>query len=339
MAVPLSTRLKLALFSGPSLATVPQLLDHYRTTPSEREAERSLATLTETVILPTSRAVLRRQCPQEEEALLSTVALAITQRLKRLREDPALPPVQHLEGYVAVVTRHTIDSHLRHSNPGWLHLRSRIRYRFDHDPRLALWEERGTLVCGRREWRTTHASRPLTEAQGAHDSELSLPELCLALLDRTKSPVALDELTSRMALLYGIQTQAELPLGSTELVAAPENLEVALAQHDYLESLWLEIRLLPVRQASALLLNLRDAKGRGVLELLLELEIATRGQIATTLSWTEAELTSVWERLPLEDNEVALRLGATRQQVINLRKVARERLERRMKAREAEKMP
>jgi hypothetical protein len=37
----------------------------------------------------------------------------------------------------------------------------------------------------------------------------------------------------------------------------------------------------------------------------------------------------LWNRLPLEDNEIAARLNLERQQVINLRSTAREKLERR----------
>ena len=41
------------------------------------------------------------------------------------------------------------------------------------------------------------------------------------------------------------------------------------------------------------------------------------------------ELQLRWPELPFDDNTIAALLGATRQQVINLRKCARERLRRR----------
>ena len=41
---------------------------------------------------------------------------------------------------------------------------------------------------------------------------------------------------------------------------------------------------------------------------------------------------ALWNDLPLEDTAISGLLGVTRQQVINLRKVARERLVRRIKA-------
>ncbi len=49
------------------------------------------------------------------------------------------------------------------------------------------------------------------------------------------------------------------------------------------------------------------------------------------------KFTLLWNDLPLEDSSIAELLGATRQQVINLRKCARERLERRMNVYEAAK--
>jgi len=79
----------------------------------------------------------------------------------------------------------------------------------------------------------------------------------------------------------------------------------------------------------ALLLNLRDAEGRGVLALMPLTETATLREIATALDMPPRELAQIWNQLPVEDAVIAERLGLTRQQVINLRKSARERLWRR----------
>jgi hypothetical protein len=45
---------------------------------------------------------------------------------------------------------------------------------------------------------------------------------------------------------------------------------------------------------------------------------------------TSDRLAAIWEELPLDDQAIASILGVTRQQVINLRKSGRERLQRRM---------
>ena len=50
------------------------------------------------------------------------------------------------------------------------------------------------------------------------------------------------------------------------------------------------------------------------------------------LSMSAEQFSQLWDELPLDDASIARLFGITRQQVINLRKTARERLARRMKA-------
>jgi hypothetical protein len=95
--------------------------------------------------------------------------------------------------------------------------------------------------------------------------------------------------------------------------------------------LWAEICELPPRQRAALLLNLRDAH-EDVISLLLLTGAATLRQIAGAMGTPVEQFAELWRQLPLDDLAIAARLGVTRQQVINLRKAARERLGRRMKA-------
>ena len=91
-----------------------------------------------------------------------------------------------------------------------------------------------------------------------------------------------------------------------------------------------EICQLPRRQRVALLLNLRNPQGINIITLLPVTSIATFEQIAQTLEIPAGEFETLWADLPLDDLSIATYLGATRQQVINLRKTARERLLRRM---------
>jgi hypothetical protein len=96
--------------------------------------------------------------------------------------------------------------------------------------------------------------------------------------------------------------------------------------------LWQEVCQLPRRQRLALLLNFKDARGQDLVSLLPYTRTATIEQIAEAIELPLAEFLKLWNKLPLEDVTIAELLGATRQQVINLRKCARERLERRMSA-------
>ena len=99
----------------------------------------------------------------------------------------------------------------------------------------------------------------------------------------------------------------------------------------YLSRLWQEIRQLPPRQAAALILNLRDGQGGNAAALLPLTGIATLREMAGAVGLPPEKLAEIWHLLPLEDSALAGLLGVTRQQVINLRKSARERLARRMR--------
>ena len=109
--------------------------------------------------------------------------------------------------------------------------------------------------------------------------------------------------------------------------------EAEASSREHLTRLWEEIMLLPLRQRTALLLNLRDERGASAIEIFPFCGVATVGALADALGLERNALAELWPSLPLDDLAIAERLGATRQQVINLRRCARERLARRMKAR------
>ena len=105
-----------------------------------------------------------------------------------------------------------------------------------------------------------------------------------------------------------------------------------LEQQQLLALLWQEVRQLPLRQRRALLLNFKDGHGHDLVSLLPYTRTATIEQVAEALDLPLMDFLELWSKLPLDDATIAELLGATRQQVINLRKCARERLERRMSA-------
>jgi len=108
---------------------------------------------------------------------------------------------------------------------------------------------------------------------------------------------------------------------------------LAFERRSYLSRLWQEIRQLPPRQAAALILHLRDSRGRDAASLLPLTGTASLRDISRAVGLAPEKLAEIWNRLPLEDATIAGLLQVTRQQVINLRKSARERLARRMRAR------
>jgi len=108
------------------------------------------------------------------------------------------------------------------------------------------------------------------------------------------------------------------------------NVAVMVERRMYLAALWKEICELRPLQRVALLLNLHDSNGQDMLRLLVLVNVARLSEIAASLDLPVQELAELWGGLPLDDTAIARRLGVTRQQVINLRKSARERLARRM---------
>ena len=86
-----------------------------------------------------------------------------------------------------------------------------------------------------------------------------------------------------------------------------------------------------MRQRLALLLNLRDGEGRGVIALLPLTGVASIRRIAAMLEMPAPELAALWPRCRSRMRPSPSGSGLTRQQVINLRKSARARLGRRMR--------
>jgi hypothetical protein len=157
-----------------------------------------------------------------------------------------------------------------------------------------------------------------------------------AIFNCLGSPVEFDELVSGLAALLQIRDQ---PIESTDqnedavgfAVAGELDTAWQTEKRIFLQRLWQEVGQLPLNQRAALLLNLKDAGGRGCIALFPATGIATLGQLAEILEISVEELAVLWNELPLEDARIAEMLRLTRQQVINARKSARERLTRRLK--------
>ena len=85
------------------------------------------------------------------------------------------------------------------------------------------------------------------------------------------------------------------------------------------------------RQRAALLLNLRDDEGRGMIELWPQTGIAPMAELAKRARPDGGGPARVVADAAARRQWIAERLGVTRRQVINLRKCARERLARRLR--------
>jgi hypothetical protein len=279
--------------------------------------------------------------------LASDVTMKLVGRLRELKSEPAGKAINNFRGYVAVMAYHACDEFLRQKYPRRYSLKNQLRYLLTHRDGLKLWESAdGILLCGYAGWdsplrsnKSAKAGFPdvLTESAGLNRVELSLPDLVSEIFNRCGAPLELDDLVSLVANLWGIKDEPTAPISieddtvDSNAGKAPSTRELddRIDQRSRLEKLWLEISELPLRQRIALLLSLRDEQGRGVLTLFPLVRVASIRQVAETLAMSAEQLATLWNQLPLEDATIAHSLGITRQQVINLRKCARQRLLRR----------
>src|SRR6185369_1444291 len=118
---------------------------------------------------------------------------------------------------------------------------------------------------------------------------------------------------------------------SDPYTSSEPRVDLALEQRLFFEQVWREVCQLPVPQRAALLLNLRDSRDGGVISFLPFLGVASKEDLARLLEMPYLDFQNLWTELPLDDLRIAQMFGITRQQVINLRKTARERLARKMR--------
>jgi RNA polymerase sigma factor (sigma-70 family) len=287
---------------------------------------------------------------QEAEDLSNEAVLRVLTQLRKFKSHPEAIHIQHFKSQIRTIAYHTFCEYMREKHPLRSHLKYRLRYFLNHHERFALWEdEYKEWLCGLAEWRNRKervrnpdlrkhfSDRELKHLQEAfmHSGhrDLDMGEMLETILRAAKGPVELDEFVNLIADRPREQLkQLDVQSQTVETLAAHTRpVDEELDQRRYFEKLWKEICLLPSRQRAVLLLHLKDHHGRGTLVFFTLLGIATLDQIADTLGMSASHFSELWKRLPLDDLSIGERLGITRQQVINLRKSARQRLLRRMR--------
>lgn len=347
---------------------IDDLLLPFTKTPDELESERLLSRLITEHAAPIVRKILKyktrraasiNEAEQEAEEISSDVMLQLVQRLQNFRSDYAARPIEDFSGYVAVVTYNAYDRFVSRKYPNRRRLKNGLRYLLTHRAEFAAWQTgEGNFVGGFSGWQHNHSAsesssvRVQTLRDDArafaeenynrdwHDAKRGY-ELLTAIFEWTDAPVELDLLVSIVADWWNV-TDETIEIDGANRTDEKENagLQIADTRADasienerrvYLKKLWDEIAELPVRQRAAILLNMRDEGGRGIVDLWLIVGVASAQTMAGILELTAEKFAGLWRKLPLDDNQIAAHLGLTRQQVINLRKSARERLARRMK--------
>ncbi len=289
-----------------------------------------------------------RQVNQDGLDLASEIKTQIVARLSSLKAGNGAGPIGNLEAYVRTVAANAFSHKLRKKYPNRLRLKNQLRYVLTHDRRVSLWESADSeWLCGRREQHATGAPidafvvndvtidqiRTKLEAAGLSPERSELVDLVVFVLEHIGTALGFDDF---LRIVYNLKRISE-PIEVTEDEAAnfmsptlggglPERME----QTAFLSALWEEICRLPLRHRTALLLNLKNTHGEGLITLLPLTGVATIRQIAEALEFPPEDFAAVWNTLPWDDRAIADHLGLTRQQVINLRQSARATLRRRL---------
>jgi len=351
-----------------AIQSCDELLLPFLETTDPAESRRLLGDILEKYVTPVIKGIIRHKLffsvsascswqskQQHADDLFGEIVASLLERLHSLRENPQNAAIANLTAYAAITTFNACDKYLRQKYPERRRLRNRVQYLLTHGHGFDLWEnEAGNWLCGLEDWR---GRREVSDARarwselrqrlsdfekkelsGQNAKSAAPAVLVAAILRWMSAPVELDALVDLLGELweiqegifqqYGDETKLEHRIGMGSCSRDPSK---AVEERIYMERLWLEICQLPIKQRCAILLNLKDDRGCSAIELFSFLGIATIRQIAGALEIPTEEFAALWNHLPLDDATIGERLGATRQQVINLRKCARERLARRMK--------
>jgi RNA polymerase sigma factor (sigma-70 family) len=281
----------------------------------------------------------------DADDLHQEVILQLVSQLQRFRKLPDGHPISDVRGMAAIIAHRTCSRWMRRQFPERHALKNRLNYLLTHQRGFGLWQENdGTLVAGFAVWEQQKKKAQLLDVEKLPNHIRALKsrksqevaEIVAAIFNYAGGPVEFDELVSAVAALQGISEQpaeslAEDEESGLEPAATEPNPEWKIEKRMFLQRLWEELQQLPLNQRAALLLNLKDASGRGCITLFPATGIATVRQIAEALEFSAERFAEVWNELPLEDTKIAELLNLTRQQVINARKSGRERLTRRLK--------
>jgi len=290
------------------------------------------------------------------EDLRQEAIAQLLNRLQKFRADAEAHSIEDLRGLAASIAYRLCAGWMRRQFPERHALRNRIQYLLTRQAGFAIWREDPNdendskgLIAGFAAWKGrgpsagTASLRRLSQdekfldALGGGGRAAKLNDALAAVFNYVGAPVEFDELVKMMAELLQVKDRMvesiDADPSDSGFDMADREADVAwrVEKRIFLQRLWDEAQQLPRQQRVALLLKLSDTEGRGCVALFPALGIATLDQLAEALEMSAERLAEIWNETPLEDAKIAELLRLTRQQVINARKSARERLARRLK--------
>ena len=318
----------------------PLLADFLRANDAGTDA--ALRVLLEEEAAPVIRRVLfrARRGTAESEDVASAIREQLIRQLIALRGGER-DPIRDFRGYVAGVSYSAWADHLRRTHPQRSMLLNRVRYLLEKSApqsRLAIWPgEAGESLCGFTDWKTQTQAAPspkhqwlLVDPRAATASTfggqvLRRQDLVWAvpkLFTWLGRPIELSDLVSALAEILELRDEPESASDDQELVSSSASPQEEAIWKEYLFWLWRELEKLSARQLAAFLF------GSNVLREFELLGIGSIRTLAPRFAMAPERLATLWQQLPLDDLAIASELRCSRQQVINLRRVARDTLGR-----------
>jgi hypothetical protein len=266
---------------------------------------------------------------QEAEDIAGTVILRLLRRLDEAANEETAA-IERLADFAATLTFNAVYDFMRRLFPERTRLKNQVRYVMTRDARFRSWSAPHGVVLALAAWpATTELGEPATawslSRRGLQRERLG--DALETILRQASKPLLADAVIEVLADLWNIVDLRLTDRDPSSEAASPAG---QLESREYMNILWREIRALRAPQRAALLLNLRDSDGGNAAALFVLMGIATLEEVAAAIEVPIERLAGVWNSLPLDDLAIGSMLGMTRQQVINLRKSARERLARRM---------
>ncbi|HJQ39374.1 MAG TPA: hypothetical protein VKB93_19710 [Thermoanaerobaculia bacterium] len=265
---------------------------------------------------------------QEREDIRSDILLKIVARWSAVSsEGPGV--IQSIAAYGAVIAFNACNDFMRRLHPLRAKMKARLRYRLSHDSRFAVWESRSRYVAGFRSWSGEESGTMPAPAESSIQTCNDMAATLFQLFEAAGHPLLVDDIVGLFCDIAGVpRIENNSPLD--EMAPNPaDDITERLQCRQYLQQVWCEVRALPLQQRLALLLHARDSRGESVTKLVPMTLSVSFDELADTLGMSADVLKEIWEQLPLDDLSIGSRLGLRRQQVINLRRSARDRITRR----------
>jgi DNA-directed RNA polymerase specialized sigma24 family protein len=324
------------------------LLSPFLEADSPSRGDDVLRALLEDEAAPIIHGVLQRKKStlDESEEITSAAREQLIRQLGALRNGERQTPIRDFRSYVAGVAYSAWADHLRAEHPQRSMLLNRLRYLLENRTArvgFVLWESAdGRKWCGLSAWQQKSPvapppklqfllSDPTTAARQAFGDRYwqrnDLASLIAHLFEWLETPIELRDLvfvTAEILEIAGRTDSLEARIDAEQhdensLASYPSAAD-ELIWKEYLLWLWQQLAQLPPRQCAAFLLNssvLRDFELLGV---------ASIRSLAPRFAMDADQLATIWQSMPLDDLAIAAELNCTRQQVINLRRVARDTL-------------